>query len=48
MVCRTALDGLSADGHNHEIADINGLQDELDGKASVVSIFRGNVLEDSQ
>jgi len=36
-----ALDDLSPDGHTHVIADIDGLQAELDGKASVVSISCG-------
>ena len=35
------LDDLSVDGHTHEIADIDGLQAELDGKASIVTISCG-------
>ena len=38
---QTALDGLSADGHSHEIDDVNGLQDALDGKASIIQIVGG-------
>lgn len=35
------LDGLSVDGHKHEISDITNLQTELDSKASIISISGG-------